>query len=734
MKGTMTVRRRAMADYYRFSIFNVISFTFLAGNIIILYALRLGAPSVLVGLIGAAYQVTFVFSLIGRRLIERLGAVRLFGYFWLIRYLLMVPVIFTVLPFFRERSWLALLVVTVGAFAFNIAKGIGITATKPIVGEIPPQRERGRFLSNHHLIIQLGAIATGVTMALLLGQESPIWRYAILLSVGITAGVFAAYFILKLPEPQEATEGFTANFRDGLRRAFEPGPFRRINAINALSVFVVSMVQAFLVVYFKRVYQYPDQTVVFFTVAGAVGGAAMALISRSFLDRLGSKPLLFAFLAVLLAILIPVALSPRLSGIWLWLFPALVYFCFVMGHSGLMNVADNYFFSISAPEDRLDLGIVFGLGSGIAGSAGAFLGGVLLSGFESAFPGQIELQFGLYFGIAALILLVALLRIIRLPDQGAYPIPDAIGMLFSPRDIRATRLLNRLRRSKTAGEEQAAVEALRSSTSRLSVSEIAAKISSPSLFVRMEAISSLRDSPLTPQVEDLLMSHVRSHQFTTAHLAAEALGLARVNRALPVLRDAIFSSDYMTVAKALVALARIGDRESIPEIEQIFVAASNPRVAVYAAKALEELDHTPALKPLLHRLAGRCEESVCDELLLSATGLLHMSEFFYPLYGELRESPTEAYRSLNDFVKQPGGANRVLPHYQRAASAFTLLESDAQRALRELALILQEMEWEVNGFPVSEQLLSLCHRRGTAHHRRLVFLCAAAVAFRLQRA
>ncbi|MFW5814865.1 MAG: hypothetical protein ACOC6J_11380 [Spirochaetota bacterium] len=41
-----TSRRRAMADYYRFSIFNVISFSFLAGNIIVLYALRLGAINV----------------------------------------------------------------------------------------------------------------------------------------------------------------------------------------------------------------------------------------------------------------------------------------------------------------------------------------------------------------------------------------------------------------------------------------------------------------------------------------------------------------------------------------------------------------------------------------------------------------------------------------------------------------------------------------------------------------
>ncbi|MFW5684297.1 MAG: MFS transporter, partial [Spirochaetota bacterium] len=381
-----TSRRRAIANYYRFSVFNVISFSFLAGNIIVLYALRLGAGSVLVGLIAASYQITFVFSLIGRRLISRLGAVRLFGYFWLIRYLLMVPVLLTALPGIREQSGLVLAIVTLCAFGFNISKGIGITATKPIVGEIPRRRDRGAFLSNQHLITNLGAVATGTVMAIVLGQDSPISRYPILLSIGILAGLGASYFILQLPEPREAEAGFSTSFRAGLRSAFAPGAFRTLNGINVLTVFVVAMVQAFLIVYFKRVYGYADGAVVFFTVAGSLGGAVMATITRGIIDRLGAKPLLFVFTVLVLLVLVPLVVSPTLSGLWLGAFPALIYFFFVMGHFGIMNTADNYFFSVAAAEQRLDLGILFGLGSGIAGSLGSFLGGIVLSSLERVFP------------------------------------------------------------------------------------------------------------------------------------------------------------------------------------------------------------------------------------------------------------------------------------------------------------------------------------------------------------
>ncbi|MFW6247985.1 MAG: MFS transporter [bacterium] len=645
-----TSRRRAMADYYRFSLFNVISFSFLAGNIMVLYALRLGAGSILVGLIAASYQITFVFSLIGRRLIRRFGAVRLFGYFWIVRYLLMVPVVFTSLPALRDRTGLVLAVVTLCAFGFNISKGIGITATKPIVGEIPRRRERGTFLSNQHLITNLGAVATGTVMALVLGQDSPLWRYSLLLSVGILAGFGAAAFILRLPEPREAETGFGARFSEGLKVAFAPGPFRRLSVVNVFAVFVVSMVQAFLIVYFKRVYGYSDGTVVFFTVAGSLGGAVMATITRSVIDRVGAKPLLFAFLALLLLVLVPLIVSPAISGIWLGAFPALVFFFFVMSHFGIMNTADNYFFSITAAEHRLDLGIVFGVGTGIAGALGSFVGGIVLSLLEGVFTESLAHAFGAYFALAAAIMLVPLIRVRSLPDLDAYPIPDALGMLFSPRDIRAIRLLNRLRRSRTMDEERAAVSALGESTSRLPVDELMRRIGSPSLTIRLEAISALRNSPLTSEVEDRLIEEVHTHRYTTAHLAAELLGAARVVRAIPVLRDAVESHDYMVSAKSMVALAHFGDRDSIGRIESILEHSPNPRITIFAVKALEILGSVTSLPLIFRRIERKAETFVRDELILSSAALLGIFDSFYPLYVEFLDDRQEGLRSLCDLA------------------------------------------------------------------------------------
>ncbi len=660
MKSGDTPRRRGMANYYRFSLFNVISFNFLAGNIIVLYALRLGAGNVMVGLIAASYQITFIFSLIGRQIIARLGAVKLMGYFWFVRYLLMIPILLTALPVMRGHSSLVLAIVGLCVFGFNVSKGIGITAVRPIVGELPPRRERGAFLSNQYLITNIGAIGTGLVMAFVLGPESSLGRYALLLAVGMVAGFGASYFILRLPEPVEAVHGFDSRFVDGLRIAFRDRTFKRLNAVNIIAVGVTAMAEAFLLVFFRGVYGYSDQTVVFFIVAGSVGAAIMATFSRSVMDRVGPKPLLFAFAGVTAAILIPVAIAPDVTDVWRYLFPSLIFFFFSMGRFGMMSAADNYFYSITQAEDRLDLGIVFGLAGGIAGSLGSFLGGVLLSGLEQNLPAHPVLPFTIYFALVAAIMFVGVLLVTRMADVDSIPIPNALGILVSPRDLRAIRLLNRLRRSRTQEEEYAAVRALGESSSALTADELAEKVSSPSLIIRMEAINSLRNTPLTREVEDLLISDVKTHTFTTAHLSAELLGAAGVKRAIPVLREAIGSGDYMVSAKAMFSLAQLRDDRSIARIEEQLQNAANARIAIYAVKALETLGSVRSLPVILGSLARSSELFVRDELILSCARLLGIFDWFYPLYLEFLQEPAEARRSLTDAATTLSGPARSI--------------------------------------------------------------------------
>ena len=69
-------RASAQRLFFIFATFNVVSFQFLSGNIITLYALRLQASAALVGLLFSFIPLAQLLPLLGRILVGRFGTVR----------------------------------------------------------------------------------------------------------------------------------------------------------------------------------------------------------------------------------------------------------------------------------------------------------------------------------------------------------------------------------------------------------------------------------------------------------------------------------------------------------------------------------------------------------------------------------------------------------------------------------------------------------------------------------
>ena len=93
---------RARGLFLLFAVLNVIAFTLLSGNIITLYALRLGAGNLLVGVLSSFMYSAYIFLFVGRRIAPKWGMIRLMGRFWTLRYLLMLPILAS--PFFAARG------------------------------------------------------------------------------------------------------------------------------------------------------------------------------------------------------------------------------------------------------------------------------------------------------------------------------------------------------------------------------------------------------------------------------------------------------------------------------------------------------------------------------------------------------------------------------------------------------------------------------------------------------
>ena len=642
---------RARHYFHLFVFFNVISFTLLSGNVLTLYVLRLEASSLFVGVLSSFLYLAFFCMLFGRIIVPKLGFVKTMGRFWLIRYLMMVPVLAS--PLFASRGMqdIALGLIILSVLGFNTARGIAITPYNTIVGSLASDKERGAFLSRIQVIVHAASLVLGVGLALALGLGNGLYIYAIFIAIGITTGLIAATRIFKLPEPESTARSFSENIWKGFRNALKRSAFRRFTIMHLLSTTCFFMIAPFLILYAKKVYLLPDNLVLYLNVCGSLGAVLMALISGFVIDKLGAKPLYTIFAGVLTFTAFLIVLTPQtLPATSLLILLAFIFFLHSMGGTGLLNAGQIYFFAAIAEEERLNLGIIYYLSQGLAGGIGSLLGGALIQGLQG-FEGLEEAGvFRIYFGMIAFILLILLFLMRIVPRLGAYRVRNALAVIFSPRDLRAISLLHRLGKISSLSEERQTIQALAVSPSTLTIQEILQKLKSPRFSVRADALNALNTLPLDREVVRALLSEVKNHAFTTAHLAADIIGRRKVTEGVKSLRKNLHSKDYFLAAKCIASLARLDDRDSIPAIESIIAKTRNPRLIIHGAWAMELFQNPASLAILLHKLEDKSSPFLRDELILAMSGILEISDWFYPFYISFLESSTAGISRLRDEI------------------------------------------------------------------------------------
>jgi len=645
--------KKAQANYTRFAMFNVISYSFMAGNVVLLYALRLGAGTKLVGILTAFNSITFTFSLLGRRIIPRIGYVKNMGYFWLLRYVVMIPVLLTLIPSFRNNIVLSLLTISLGVFGFNFLKGIALASTNPIVGYITRDETRASYLAYNNMINFAGQIITGLTIAFLLGDEAPLFKYPLFIAVGIVAGIFAAVSILRLPE-QERPARTKTSLAKSMKEAFKSEGFPRFVLLVIFSTFASTMGGGFLILYCKKVYLQSDGVIIFFTVAGAVGALVMARFAKFVTDRVGSKPMYFTFHILQILCYIPIMVSPMLPpSPLLMAFLGLLFFFNQMMVWGISYSADIYFFSITREEDRLDFSVLYNIIRGLAGMLGSLGGGFLLAALEDHFTGSSpSFAFKIYYAVPALILVTNMFLITKLPDRGKYSITDVLGIIFNPRDLKAIYYLNKLDRTTSPEDEREIVSTMGSSKSPLYLEELYNRLNSPSFFVRAEALNSIKQHPLTPETESYLIRDLEEHPFTTAHISADILGDLKVARAVKPLVRALDSPDYLLVSKAAVALGKLGASEYAWRIMEKLRTSDNPRIIMFCAKAMEMLRRKEAIPVLLNYVETKTYPHLTDDLIMNIASLLDFSDWIYPFFIIYLDKPHRGIHALHQEVDE----------------------------------------------------------------------------------
>ncbi len=645
-----------------FSIFqavNAVSYIILCGNLITLYVIRLGGSGFYVGLIAGIQYVAFFFMFIGKWMVRKTGIRNLMGGAWLVRNLIMIPMIFSPLLVKMGYPEAGLLLVFLSSLAYHIVRGVGIISFNPMVGAISEGKYRGDFLSRLQIINSVVAIGTGLLTAWLLGKEAPLGRYTVFIIVGIVTGVYSAFLIYRLPEaPMESEKGSEESIFATLKRGIRRKSFVRFCVTLFFLSICFGMASPFIITFSRDLYAQSDSMILLFSVAGSVGAMAIGFLTRLLIDRVGSKPLYILFTAFFGLTLIPLSLSLPLAGSALIVYLAVLFFMNQIGIIGGQITAQNYIFGIITQKEHLNMGIIYNLLTGIAGIIGSLLGGILLDVLKTVLPAAAVYR--IFFSIPLAASFFILVGMTRLESAGGYSIMNALSIIFSPRDLRAVSLLRKLDKSSTITEEVQMIREIADSQSGVPVEDLLQKLRSPRFQVRYNALRALEQLPISDGVVKALISEVKNHEYTTAYVAARIIGDKKIQQGKRALRAALSSEDYLLRAKAIMSLAQIEDRESMGQIRKIFRKSDNPMVKIHCAYAMDIYKSMDAIPALIADLKGENHHPfVRDEIILSMSGILGMDEWFYPLYNTFLEKAGDAVADLADWAEEHGADKRM---------------------------------------------------------------------------
>jgi HEAT repeat protein len=192
--------------------------------------------------------------------------------------------------------------------------------------------------------------------------------------------------------------------------------------------------------------------------------------------------------------------------------------------------------------------------------------------------------------------------------------------------------------------------------------------------VRSAALNALRGVPIVAAATQALIAEVREHHFTTAHTAAEILGNWKIADAIPVLREALASQDFMLVGRAMVALAQLSDRRSIPQTRRVLIETDNPRLIIHAARAMVLYRDPFVIPALLDKLELQNAPFVRDEIVLAVAEIAGLSDWFYPLYCVFLKNEAAGVQEMRSALPPEaleGQVGQLLANLLRGGPAFT---------------------------------------------------------------
>ncbi|MCL2410955.1 MAG: MFS transporter [Treponema sp.] len=646
---------KAREAYNYFNIFSALSWNLLVGIVITLFALRLGASSTFIGLLGASAYVANFMLLLGKLFAARFSIIGIFSTTWILRAVSMsLAVAAPFLDYAGNRN-LALLFIMIGVIMFHVIRGIGMIGNNPVLSQLAAGPDRGSYLTQIQITNSVIGMSSSFLIAMVLGFDPPIFVFSILLIAGVVTGIISGVAMRKVPEPPRMEDAQKVNLISVFKDALTQDSVRHFMFILFLVILVSGVTRTFVVVYAREVFGHNDGMISLFSVFGGLGFLMVGLVVKFLVDRLGTKPLflvsvIIGLVSLLAVVFFPAAAMENVTGTIL--FMVFLFFMLNFGFLGSEGIAQTYFLGLIPSEKMLDMGILYFFIVGVAGVIGTFLSGLLLD-FLLLIGVSHFVSFRILFSIMIVLVVIALSMQKKMKPLGSLPLFNALEVIFSARDLRAISLLDKLNKAEDSKEEEVLLGALQEAPSPLVIDGLLDRTRSPKLATRLESVRALEKlKTLSRTAEKALLDDIVNNPYTTAYISARILGTQNCRDAIPLLRKFAVADDYMLAGEALIALAKMKDVHFRSEVEKLIHDTQNPRLKIMGAEALGIYANVESIPVLLDIL--RVEDPppyLRNEVVMAIAEILDTSRKFYKILIRYLSNNSHAVMLANDEVE-----------------------------------------------------------------------------------
>ena len=689
-----------------FSFLNGIALTFITGNVLSLYLLKIGFSTPATAIIISLGYAGALFTFSGKWLIAKYGASLTVRYSWILCGI--AAILLSLIPFVYTLSFVTYyeILLTAAIFLFySIFKSIGTSAVPPLMGEFIGNTNEGKFTSKYYLLFSVSKIIAIFILIFLYFGFKTLLIYQVLIFSGGVIKILCSFIFGTMHEttiPRESAKAIGTNKR--LKYFLKNNQYKSFLIFRTFARTGLILVIPFSILALKMTYNVSDRTALIFACIQLLGGFCITYIYGVISDYSGSKPLIIINIVILFIICLLWLYAPPFL---MWEYIAIIFFIGGACLFGLDSSLSHYYLKNIPKEDRVGVS----LWSTIIGGAAAGIFGVLLGGGLIKLYSMLttyENVFKCYYTTMFILLIPVLYYActLKATSQEVWSISKVLMFFFIPGKFYSLYKIRNHRKFSSTKAELHYVGKLSGMSPDLSEKHLIYYLKSPDYFVRTNALHRMEVLELGEKSKNALYTHIMTRVDYNLPVASCILAKNNFTKALPLFRKRLRVTNPLFVVSSMLALAIMNDKESYNKIISIFNASADYHILFNGARALGIIKAKNAISCMLEKLTYRyslyrldkiksdINRELEDELVIAITKIISCNGVFYKYLRSYRNNKNIGLLELIDTIDNSKASglsiapNIILEYYYNS-------RSDPERKLKFINYLIAALDRDI---------------------------------------